>query len=248
MNRQNQYSAEFKKRASLLSEEQEYSSAARHLGPSESIDHSRLEEVPLSHYRIFPAAPTRKAFRGPKNGLAKFICERCSQFLPVNTELAQLKARELPREARVPRNNSCSGYKSSCIVRDSRFAEGRRSPRSFWPSTKKNWPSFSATSFGQPPFDCGFHLHYFALYFLFILFFFCRLKVPPRVTFEVLLFTCKYRRYCTFGPHGDAGCSEWVLSLPYLATHCTASLDAYHHLYEFLSYDTCPVSHCPLLE
>lgn len=199
-------------------------------------------------YRIFPAAPTRKAFRGPKNGLAKFICERCSQFLPVNTELAQLKARELPREASVPRNNSCSGYKSSCIVRDSRFAEGRRSPGSFWPSTKKNWSSFSATSFGQPPFDCCFHLHYFALHFLFILFFFCRLKVPPRVTFEVLLFTCKYRRYCSFGPHGDAGCSEWVRSLPYLATHCTASLDAYHHLYEFLSYDTCPVSHCPLLE
>lgn len=120
-------------------------------------------------YRIFPAAPTRKAFRGPTNGLEKFICERCSQFLPVNTELAQLKARELPREARVPRNNSCSGYKSSCIVRDSRFAEGRRSPRSFWPSTKKNWPSFSATSFGQPPFDCGFHLHYFALYYPLVL-------------------------------------------------------------------------------
>lgn len=91
-----------------MSEERGNSSAARHLGLSEST----IRGWRKYRDRIFQAAPTRKAFRGPKNGryptiekdLAEFVRKRRGQFLPVHAELVQLKARELAREAGVPRD------------------------------------------------------------------------------------------------------------------------------------------------
>ncbi|KAH7977374.1 hypothetical protein HPB49_001100 [Dermacentor silvarum] len=56
--------------------------------------------------RIFQAAPTRKAFSGPKNfryptiekDLAEFVRKRRGQFMSVHAELIQLNARELARD------------------------------------------------------------------------------------------------------------------------------------------------------
>ncbi|KAH7968390.1 hypothetical protein HPB52_008249 [Rhipicephalus sanguineus] len=89
--------------AILLAEERGNSSAARHLGVTEST----VRGWRKCHDRIFQAAPTRKAFRGPKTGrfpkieedLAEFVRQRRGHFLPVNAELVQIKARELAREA-----------------------------------------------------------------------------------------------------------------------------------------------------
>lgn len=107
MEKRTQYTASFKKRAIILSEDIGNSSAARRLG----INESTIRGWQKNRDRIFQAAPTRKAFRGPKHGrrpelekLADFIEERCGQFLPVNTEVIQLKARELAREAGLSRN------------------------------------------------------------------------------------------------------------------------------------------------
>ncbi|KAH7946507.1 hypothetical protein HPB52_000259 [Rhipicephalus sanguineus] len=86
--------------------------------------------------RIFQAAPTRKAFRGPKTGrfpkikedLAEFVRQRRGNFLPVNAELVQIKARELAREAGVPLSraflkcclsNSLDGTDDDAVFADS---------------------------------------------------------------------------------------------------------------------------------
>lgn len=108
MYKRNQYTAAFKKQAILLAENRGNSSAARHLGVTESTIRGWMK----FRERIFQAAPTRKAFRGPKTGrfpeievdLAEFVRQRRGQFLPVNAELVQIKARELAREAGVPRD------------------------------------------------------------------------------------------------------------------------------------------------
>ncbi|KAH8038338.1 hypothetical protein HPB51_001121 [Rhipicephalus microplus] len=57
-------------------------------------------------------APTRNAFHGSKTSrfseieadVAEFVRQRRGQFLPVNPELVQIKARELAREASMPRD------------------------------------------------------------------------------------------------------------------------------------------------
>ncbi|KAH6927113.1 hypothetical protein HPB50_026895 [Hyalomma asiaticum] len=85
MNRRNQYTAAFKKRAILLAEERGNSSAARHLGLTEST----VRGLEKCRDRIFEAAPTRKAFRGPKTGrfpkieedLAESTVPHCSLML-----------------------------------------------------------------------------------------------------------------------------------------------------------------------
>ncbi|KAH6947163.1 hypothetical protein HPB50_017238 [Hyalomma asiaticum] len=105
MNRRNQYTAAFKKRVILLAEERGNSSAARHLGLTESTVRSWRE----CRDCIFQAAPTRKAFRGTKNGhfakieedLAEFVRQRRGQFLPANADLVQINARDFAREAGV---------------------------------------------------------------------------------------------------------------------------------------------------
>lgn len=104
-----QYNAAFKKRAILLAKERGNSSAARHLGLTEST----VRGWRKCRDHIFQAAPTRKAFRGPKTGrfpkieedLAEFVRQRRSQFLPVNAEPVQIKAREFAHEAGVPRDS-----------------------------------------------------------------------------------------------------------------------------------------------
>ncbi|KAH7969993.1 hypothetical protein HPB52_023656 [Rhipicephalus sanguineus] len=91
MNKRNQYTAAFKKQAILLAEERGNSSAAEHLGVTEST----VRGWRKCRDCIFQAAPTRKAFRGPKTGrfpkieedLAEFVRQRCGHFLPVNAEL-----------------------------------------------------------------------------------------------------------------------------------------------------------------
>ncbi|KAL1424619.1 hypothetical protein MTO96_020023 [Rhipicephalus appendiculatus] len=94
--------------AILLAKERGNSSAVRHLGVTEST----VRGWRKCRDRIFQAAPTRKAFCGPKTGrfpkieedLAEFVRQRRGQFLPLNAELVQIKARELAREAGVPRD------------------------------------------------------------------------------------------------------------------------------------------------
>lgn len=108
MEKRTQYDASFKKKAILLSEDVGNSCAARRLGVNEST----IRGWRKNRDRIFRAAPTRKAFRGPKSGrypdlekgLAEFVRERRGQFLPVNGETIQLKARELAREAGLSRD------------------------------------------------------------------------------------------------------------------------------------------------
>ncbi|KAH7969021.1 hypothetical protein HPB52_013688 [Rhipicephalus sanguineus] len=108
MNKRNQYTAPFKKPAILLAEERGNSSALRHLGVIEST----VRGLRKCRDRILRAAPTRKVFRWPKTGrfpkieedLAEFVRQHRSHFLPVNAELVQIKARELAREASVPRD------------------------------------------------------------------------------------------------------------------------------------------------
>lgn len=98
MEKRTQYDASFKK-AILLFEYVGNSCAARRLG----VNKSTIRGWRKNRDGIFHAAPTRKAFRGPKSGrypdlekgLAEFVQERRGQFLPVNAETIQLKVRKL---------------------------------------------------------------------------------------------------------------------------------------------------------
>lgn len=152
MTRRTQYAVSLKKQVILLSEGR--GNAARHLGLSESTIRGWRK------YRdcIFQVAPTREAFCGLKNGhystidkdLAELrmteldMAERRGQFLPVHAELAQLKARKLAREAGVPCDTEASRWVQKFVSRQTRFAKGIHSAKSFWLSTRKNYWSSNA--------------------------------------------------------------------------------------------------------
>ncbi|KAG0416204.1 hypothetical protein HPB47_006615 [Ixodes persulcatus] len=101
MEKRTQYDATFKKKAILVSEDVGNSCAALCLGVNESLIWGWRKNCD----RIFRAAPTRKAFYEPKSSHYPDL-ENRGQFLPVNAETIQLKARELAREAGLSRDTS----------------------------------------------------------------------------------------------------------------------------------------------